>query len=333
MEPGTTWLSWDSDGVGYRHTPVMVQEVMDFLAPRPGGIYVDGTLGGGGHARRILSRIGPAGRLIGIDRDADAIENAGETLADAGEGLQLVHDNFSNLPEILDRLGIEAVDGVLLDLGVSFHQIRDGRRGFSFSVDEPLDMRMDWRSGETARDLVNRLDRDRLAGIFREYGEERFARRIAGRIVSRRRDRPFETSGDLAATIRSAIPGPRHRGSGRIDPATRSFMALRIAVNAELAHLDNFLAALAEGGAAIFRPGGRLCILAFHSLEDRIVKRRFQEMEKGCICPPALPRCACGRSPCFRVLTRKPLRPDPAEVELNPMARSTRLRAAEKIGE
>lgn len=319
--------------MGYRHTPVMVREVLDFLAPRPGGIYVDGTLGGGGHARRILSRIGPAGRLIGIDRDADAIENARKTLAEAGEGLQLVHDNFSNLPEILDRLGIEAVDGVLLDLGVSFHQIRDGGRGFSFSVDEPLDMRMDRRSGETARDLVNRLDRDRLAGIFREYGEERFARRIAGRIVARRREQPFETSGDLAAVIRSAIPGPRHGGSGRIDPATRSFMALRIAVNAELAHLDGFLAALAETGAAIFRPGGRLCILAFHSLEDRIVKRRFQEMEKGCICPPALPRCACGRSPCFRVLTRKPLRPDPAEVELNPMARSTRLRAAEKIGE
>lgn len=319
--------------MGYRHTPVMVREVLDFLAPRPGGIYVDGTLGGGGHARRILSRIGPAGRLIGIDRDADAIENARKTLAEAGEGLQLVHDNFSNLPEILDRLGIEAVDGVLLDLGVSFHQIRDGGRGFSFSVDEPLDMRMDRRSGETARDLVNRLDRDRLAGIFREYGEERFARRIAGRIVARRREQPFETSGDLAAVIRSAIPGPRHGGSGRIDPATRSFMALRIAVNAELAHLDGFLAALAEAGAAIFRPGGRLCILAFHSLEDRIVKRRFQEMEKGCICPPALPRCACGRSPCFRVLTRKPLRPDPAEVELNPMARSTRFRAAEKIGE
>ncbi len=319
--------------MGYRHTPVMVREVLDFLAPRPGGIYVDGTLGGGGHARRILSRIGPAGRLIGIDRDADAIENARKTLAEAGEGLQLVHDNFSNLPEILDRLGIEAVDGVLLDLGVSFHQIRDGGRGFSFSVDEPLDMRMDRRSGETARDLVNRLDRDRLAGIFREYGEERFARRIAGRIVARRREQPFETSGELAAVIRSAIPGPRHGGSGRIDPATRSFMALRIAVNAELAHLDGFLAALAEAGAAIFRPGGRLCILAFHSLEDRIVKRRFQEMEKGCICPPALPRCACGRFPCFRVLTRKPLRPDPAEVELNPMARSTRLRAAEKIGE
>ncbi len=318
---------------GYRHTPVMVQEVIDHLAPEPGGTYVDGTLGGGGHARRILSRIGPGGRLVGIDRDADAIENARKTLTGFGEALHLVHDSFSNLPEILARLGIEAVDGVLLDLGVSLHQIRDGGRGFSFSVDEPLDMRMDRRTGETARDLVNRLDRDRLAGIFREYGEERFARRIAGRIVSRRRDRPFETSKDLAAVIRSAVPGPRHRGAGRIDPATRSFMALRIAVNAELEHLDNFLAALAEGGAAIFRPGGRICVLAFHSLEDRIVKRRFQEMEKGCICPPALPRCACGRSPCFRVLTRKPLRPDSAEVAQNPMARSTRLRAAEKIGE
>lgn len=309
----------------FRHVPCMPAEVAAFLACRPGGTYVDGTLGGAGHARAICRAIQPGGRLIGIDQDPEALRHAGEVLAPWGPAVSLVHDNFRRLPSILAQQGITRVDGILVDLGLSTYQLEGSGRGFSFQRDEPLDMRMDPRSTATAADLVNGLPEAELARLFREYGEERRARGIARRIAARRREQPITRTAELARLAAAgAGPGARH---GRIHPATRVFMALRIAVNQELESLEAFLPAAVEALA----PAGRLCVLAFHSLEDRIVKRTFRRLAGACQCPPDAPRCTCGRVARVRVLTPRVVKPSEEEVAANPLCRSCRLRAVERL--
>jgi 16S rRNA (cytosine1402-N4)-methyltransferase len=307
----------------YVHPTAMLTEAVDCLNCGPGKTIVDGTLGGAGHARLICSRIFPGGRFIGIDQDEAAVKNAAMVLAPFGDGIHLFHDNFANLPTILSSLGIGAVDGVLLDLGLSLYHLRQSGRGFSFQVDEPLDMRMDKRSPQTAADLVNELPVEELAWLFKTYGEERWAKRIAGRIVTLRNRRPIQTSRELAEVVAGAVPFAKGQ---RIHPATRVFMALRICVNRELDVLSTFLDNILENLA----PQGRLCILSFHSLEDRIVKQHMREWEKGCICPPEFPVCVCDKKSLVKRVTTKPQRPGQAELDQNPMARSTRLRAIEK---
>lgn len=311
----------------YRHVSAMLQEVMASLDCRPGGVYVDGTLGGAGHARAICDRIGPGGLLIGIDRDHDALAHAEPILAACRCDVRLFHGNYAELPEFLNRLAIARVDGILLDLGLSQYQLEASGRGFSFQKDEPLDMRMDARSSVRAQDLVADLDEEELTRIFREYGEERHAKRLARSIVGARRQAQVVTTRQLAELVRRSLPAGAARRQ-KIHPATRVFMALRIAVNHELEQLARFL----TFGADLLAPGGRLVILSFHSLEDRLVKQRFRALAQACSCPPQQPRCTCRNRPEARLLSRKALRPSPAEIAANPMARSTRLRGIEKLG-
>jgi 16S rRNA (cytosine1402-N4)-methyltransferase len=311
----------------YRHVSAMLHEAIACLNCFPGGVYVDGTLGGSGHARAICERIIPDGVFIGIDQDADAIANAHQVLKPFVSILHLFHGNFDHLPEFLTQLKIDRVDGILLDLGLSQHQLESSGRGFSFQKDEPLDMRMDVRTETSARDLVNQLDEVTLTTIFKAYGEERWSRRIARAVVAARRQGSIETSRQLAELVSAAVP----RGSAgrqKIHPATRVFMALRIAVNKELERLERFLDFFPD----YLSPGGRLVILSFHSLEDRAVKHCFKRLATGCTCPPGLPQCICGGRPAVRIVTRKVMRPAAQEAALNPMARSTRLRAVEKLG-
>jgi len=303
----------------YRHVPVMSAEVLEFLNCRPGGTYVDGTLGGAGHARAILERTAPDGVLIGVDQDADAIAHAETALRPFADRVRLVHANFARLPEVLANMGISGVNGLLLDLGVSLHHFEASGRGFSFQKDEPLDMRMDVRAAQTAADIVAGATEDELRTLFLDFGEERFAGRIARRIVAARRREPIRTSGTLARTVAGAVPG-----RGRIHPATRVFMALRIAVNRELERLEELMDRLPD----LLLPGGRVCILTFHSLEDRIVKQRLKALELPRR-PPA-PSEDLGRR-CLRILTRKVVRPSTEETAANPPARSTKLRAAERV--
>jgi 16S rRNA (cytosine1402-N4)-methyltransferase len=312
--------------MSYRHIPAMPKEVEYYLNCRPGKICVDGTLGGCGHARKICENILPNGLLIGIDQDMDAITNAEKILASYTSNIRLFNDNFIHLPDILSQLNIAAVDGILLDLGISLHQIENSGRGFSFRADEPLDMRMNKQSGKTAERLINNLDRENLRNLFRDYGEERWAKQIAYKIVTARKQQKIRTSKQLAQIVIDAIPG-HALSKQKIHPATRVFMALRIAVNRELERLNTFM----EQAANLLNPGGRLCVLSFHSLEDRIVKQRLKALEKGCTCPPRLPLCICGHKAQVRILTKKVVRPSKEEVSANPMARSTRLRAAEKL--
>ncbi|OQY60467.1 MAG: 16S rRNA (cytosine(1402)-N(4))-methyltransferase, partial [Desulfobacteraceae bacterium 4572_88] len=311
----------------YRHIPVMVSEVIHYLDCGPGKIYADCTLGGAGHTRAILEKIMPGGFVVAMDQDRDAIKNAEKlqkncTLKD----VHIFHDNFTHLPEALSELDIQGVDGILLDLGMSLHQITSGGRGFSFQRDEPLDMRMNVRSDIKAEDLINTLSAEALEKIFREYGEERRAKRIARKIARTRKNGAIRSSGQLAQIVCEAVPGPAFRQ--KIHPATRVFMALRIAVNRELERLEFFL----KNAADILNPGGRLCVLSFHSLEDRIVKHYMRSMAKGCVCPPKFPQCVCNRKKTFRVLTKKARQPAETEIAENPMSRSTKLRAAEKLG-
>ncbi len=310
--------------MAYHHVSAMRREAVAYLNCRPGKIYVDGTLGGSGHAMAICEKIMPGGLLIGIDQDTDAVNNAKIILTPFGRNVRIFHDNFVHLPDILLREGIAQVDGILLDLGLSLHQLDAGGRGFSFQKEEPLDMRMNSTSDLTAHEIVNHWPEKELSGIFKTYGEERWAKRIARRIVETREEKGIGSSGDLARIVCDAVPkgGPR-----RIHPATRVFMALRIAVNRELERLETFM----ETAADLLNPGGRLCVLAFHSLEDRIVKQRIRALENPCTCPPDLPMCVCGKTPKVRVLTRKALRPEAEEISANPMARSTRLRAMERL--
>jgi 16S rRNA (cytosine1402-N4)-methyltransferase len=304
----------------------MLPEAVTYLNCIPGGVYVDGTLGGAGHARAICEAILPDGLLIGIDQDPDAIANAEKQLKSYATILRLFHGNFIRLPEYLAQLKINAVDGILLDLGLSQHQLESSRRGFSFSRDEILDMRMDTRTEKSARDLINGLTEEQLAGIFRDYGEERWSRRIARAVVDTRRKAPINSSRQLADLVSAVIPR-KAAGKQKIHPATRVFMALRIAVNGELDHLKQFM------GFALdyLQCRGRLVVLSFHSLEDRIVKQSFKQAAKGCSCPADLPQCICGGRPKVRILTKKVLRPTSREVAENPMARSTRLRAVERL--
>lgn len=295
------------------------------LAPRPGGVYVDGTLGGAGHAAGVLEASAPDGILIGFDRDREALEAAAAKLAPFGNRVRLFHANFSQLSEVLEREGLGPVDGVLLDLGVSSHQLDTGERGFSFQRDAALDMRMDTTSGVTAADLVNTLPARELEQIIWDFGEERWARRIAAAIVAARTAAPIETTLQLADLVKGAIP--RARWEARLHPATRTFQALRIAVNEELASLREGL----EAGMRSLVSGGRLVVISFHSLEDRIVKNYFNAEAKGCVCPKSAPLCVCGRLPVLRKLTGKPLTATQEEVEANPRSRSAKLRAAVKL--
>ena len=310
----------------YRHIPAMQREVLQYLNCRSGKTYVDGTLGGAGHARSILEKIGPRGLLIAIDQDIEAIENAQESLKAFKTKIRLFRGNFVQLPDALSQFGIDGVDGILLDLGLSLHQIKASGRGFSFQLDEPLDMRMNIETKETAADIINRAPEQDLKKIFKSYGEERWSGKIAKRIVAERSREAIGTSKKLAEIVMAAIPrGAMQRQ--RIHPATRVFMALRIAVNKELERLEAFM----DVAFNLLNPTGRLCVISYHSLEDRIIKHRIRALEKGCQCPGDFPQCACGRERQVKNLTRKPIRPTALETEDNPMARSARLRAAEKL--
>ncbi len=304
----------------------MPREVRDGLDLKPGETCVDCTLGGSGHAATSLAAVLPQGRLIGIDQDLDAIENARRVFADNLANVSIFHDNFSNLPAILDSLGIQGVDGILLDLGLSLHQLRKGERGFSFMGDEPLDMRMDMRTTITAADLVNTLEERALADIFFKYGEERMSRKIARAIVRQRERARITRNCELAEIVRAAIPA-KIVHQQKIHPATRVFQALRIRVNRELEQLERFL----DGFVDLLNPGGRICIISFHSLEDRMVKQRFRTLEQGCTCPKNFPECVCGVKPRLKSVTRKAIMPSPGEIKVNPMARSARLRVARRV--
>jgi 16S rRNA (cytosine1402-N4)-methyltransferase len=303
----------------------MIKEVVESLRCRAGGVYVDGTVGGGGHAFEILEQSAPEGMLIGIDRDEEALAAAASRLSGFGRRKILVKGNYVGIAAILAGLKIKFVDGILLDLGVSSHQLEESGRGFSFTQEGPLDMRMDSDQGFTAGDLVNNFAESELARIIRDYGEERMAGRIARAIVRKRSRELITTTTELAAIVRQAVPAVYDRQ--RIHPATRTFQAIRIAVNDELTDLPRAI----ESGTGVLAGGGRFSIIAFHSLEDRIVKNEFRGREGGCICPPRLPVCICQRKAVLKVLTKKPLRPGPEELAGNPRARSARLRTAERI--
>jgi len=305
------------------HTPVLLKEVVNQLAPRRGGLYVDCTVGGGGHAREILRACGPEGRLVGLDWDEQAIAASRERLSEFGARVQLVRANYVELERVLMSLGVTTVDGILFDLGVSSRQFDAPERGFSFQREGPLDMRMSRQLGATARDVLRTASLEELAKIFCIYGEEKRARAIAREIVNERQHVPVETTTQLARLIERVL-GPKR---GPTHPATRVFQALRIAVNNELGNLQRGL----EVATGFLKSNGRLAVISFHSLEDRIVKQFFVEQSSGCICPPGLPACACGRRKVLRVVTRKPLTPGEGEVRANPRARSAKLRVAEKL--
>lgn len=308
----------------FRHLSVMPDEVLRFLAPHAGGTYLDGTLGGGGHSLLILDST-PGAILIGIDRDRDALAAAGRRLAAHVGRFTLMHGNFGDMAGLLEAAGIAAIDGFVLDLGVSSHQLDTAERGFSFQQDAVLDMRMDRSRGETAADLVNGLSEQELERIIGEYGEERWAKRVAAFIVKARAEAPVSTTFQLVDIIKGAIP--RAKWEDRIHPATRTFQGLRIAVNRELESLESGMRAAIER----LKPGGRGVVISFHSLEDRIVKQVFREFAAGCVCPRQLPLCVCGQSPRVRILTGKPATASSGEVEQNPRARSAKLRAIEKL--
>ena len=308
---------------GFHHVSVLLEECVTGLNIRPEGIYVDGTLGGAGHSCRIAEGL-TTGRLIGIDRDPVALKAAGERLAPYGDRVTLVHSNFCRMASVLEGLGISGVDGILLDLGVSSPQLDDGQRGFSYMADAPLDMRMDGGDALTADTVVNNWSYEELKKILYEYGEERYAPAIASAIVRRRETAPIRTTLELVDVIRSAMPPAALRE--KQHPAKRSFQAIRIAVNDEL----NSVAKAMEDAIPLLNPGGRLAVITFHSLEDRIVKNAMAAAARGCICPPEFPVCVCGRKPQVDILTRKPIVSAPQELERNPRARSAKLRICQK---
>lgn len=310
---------------GFSHIPVLSAEVLTYLAPASGGTYLDGTLGGGGHAALILQAAGSGGRLFGFDQDTSAIAAATQALATFGGSFIPVNRNFAEVAEVLAVQGVIALDGFLLDLGVSSHQLDTAERGFSFQQEAPLDMRMDRSSSRSAADLVNNLSHGELAHIIREYGEDRWAGRIASFICKAREAGPLVSTCQLADIVKGAIP--RAAWEERLHPATRTFQALRIAVNDELASLEKGLAA----GVALLKPGGRGVVISFHSLEDRIVKQMFRKMATGCVCPRELPVCMCSHQPEVRVLTGKPVMATAGELAENPRSRSAKLRAVQKL--
>ena len=309
----------------YTHRPVLLDECMEGLNIRPDGIYLDGTLGRAGHSWEIVRRLTAGGRLIGLDRDETALEAARRRLAPYIDRVTLVHSNFSCVAQVLDQLNVPAVDGMLFDLGVSSPQLDDAQRGFSYMHDAPLDMRMDRTAGLTARTVVNEWPYEELRRILYEYGEERYAPAIARRIVTAREEAPIETTGQLVELIKSAMPPQALRE--KQHPAKRSFQAIRIAVNDELGAVRQGM----EAAIDHLKPGGRLAVITFHSLEDRIVKNVFQDAAKGCTCPPSFPVCVCGHKPKIKILTKKPIIATREEVEENPRSRSAKLRVAERV--
>ena len=310
----------------FHHISVLLNECIDNLNIRPDGIYVDGTMGGGGHSLGIAKRL-TTGRLICIDQDPNAHEAAGKRLAEYKDRITFVRDNFGNIKSILDSLEIEKIDGMLLDIGVSSHQLDEAERGFSYQQDAPLDMRMNPDRPFSAYDVVNGYDEDELDRVIFTYGEERWARRIAQLIVKEREAKPIETTGELVDIIKKAVPkGARKDGP---HPAKRTFQAIRIEVNGELEVLQRAI----DDVAARLAVGGRLCIITFHSLEDRIVKEAFRKQENPCICPPQFPVCVCGKKPLGRVITRKPILPSKEELEENPRSRSAKLRVLEGVSQ
>lgn len=308
------------------HLPVMANEVVEILAPAPGSRHIDATVGGGGHTERILEASSPDGRVLGLDADPAAVERARARLARFGDRIVLRQANFRDLGRVAPEAGFEAVEGCLFDLGLSSDQLADRSRGFGIRTGGPLDLRFDPSRGRPAADLVASLSQRELRTLFRRYGEEPLADQIARAIVERRAVTPIERAEDLASLVEAVVPAAL-RGRRRIHPATRVFQALRIAVNDELEALREGLAA----AIGLLRPGGRLVVLSYHSLEDRIVKRFLVAERRGCVCPPEVPVCVCGRRPRLRPLTRRPLRPGALEVITNPRARSARLRAAERL--
>lgn len=309
----------------YTHRPVLLDECIEALNIRPEGIYLDGTLGRAGHSREIARRLSGSGRLICVDRDQAALDAAQERLSEWMDRVTLVHSNFDRVSEILDELGISGVDGMLFDLGVSSPQLDDGSRGFSYMADAPLDMRMDRTEGLTAADVVNTWPQEELRRILFQYGEERYAPLIAAAIVRRREERPIETTLELVDIIKEAMPARALKE--KQHPAKRSFQAIRIAVNDELSSVDRMI----QGAVPKLNKGGRLAVITFHSLEDRIVKTGFGAFAKGCICPPDFPVCVCGRTPDIKLVNKKPILPSQQEIEENPRARSAKLRVAEKL--
>ena len=310
--------------MAFEHKSVLLYETVDSLNIRPDGIYVDGTLGGGGHAYEVCRRLGEHGRLIGIDQDADAIAAATKRLEPFADKVTVVRSNYENIASVLHELGIEKVDGIYLDLGVSSYQLDTASRGFTYREDAPLDMRMDQRNTQTAADIVNTYSEMELYRIIRDYGEDRFAKNIAKHIVRQRQEKPYETTGELIETIKAAIPVKIRATGGH--PAKRTFQAIRIELNHELDVLNCSIDTMID----LLNPGGRLSIITFHSLEDRIVKKRFRDNENPCICPPEFPVCMCGRKSKGTVITRKPIVPGEEELEYNKRSKSSKLRVFER---
>lgn len=308
----------------FNHTSVLLQETIDGLNIRPDGIYVDGTLGGGGHSYEIASRLSGKGQLIGIDQDEAAITAAGERLKEFGDRVIIVRSNYRNTKSILQSLQIEKIDGMMLDLGVSSYQLDTEERGFSYRYNAPLDMRMDKRQTLTARDIVNGYSEMDLFRVIRDYGEDKFAKNIAKHIVAARQQSPIETTGQLNEIIKAAIPAKMRAEGGH--PSKRTYQAIRIECNKELEVLRDSLEEL----IGLLNPGGRLCIITFHSLEDRIVKSAFKKAENPCTCPPSFPVCVCGKVSQGKVITNKPILPGEEELERNPRAKSAKLRIFEK---
>ncbi len=308
----------------FEHKSVLLNETVDGLNVKPDGTYVDGTLGGGGHAYEVCTRLGDKGSIVGIDQDAAAIEAAGIRLKDFGEKVTIVRSNYCDMKSQLQKIGIDKVDGIVLDLGVSSYQLDTAERGFSYREDAPLDMRMDTRQKMTARDIVNEYTEMELYRVIRDYGEDKFAKNIAKHIVISRGNCPIETTGQLTEIIRQSIPMKYQKKSGH--PAKRTFQAIRIELNRELDVLRDSLDDMID----ILNPGGRLCIITFHSLEDRIVKSAFRKNENPCTCPPDFPVCVCGKVPKGKIITKKPILPSAEEMEYNSRSKSAKLRIFER---
>lgn len=309
----------------FAHVSVLLKETIEQLNIRPDGIYVDGTLGGGGHAFEVCKRLSDKGRFIGIDQDADAILAAGERLKEFGDRVTIVRSNYCNMRMELQKLGIDRVDGILLDLGVSSYQLDTAERGFTYREDAPLDMRMDQRQNKTARDIVNGYSEAELYRVIRDYGEDKFAKNIAKHIVSAREKKPIDTTGELSEIIKGAIPAKVRMNGGH--PAKKTFQAIRIELNGELEVLKNSLDDMID----LLNPGGRICVITFHSLEDRIVKTIFKTNENPCTCPSNFPVCVCGNKPKGRLAVKKPIVPGEEELEENKRSKSSKLRVFERI--